>query len=110
MLSGNIKALNTKLSVSTVFSVACCDLTDPPSIFLSVSLNLLNLVQNFIIVSVSDVLWSFLGAQHHFLQTSGLLIGSMMVAYQITTAPEPTAAPFVFWLTYLAQVCSSISS
>ncbi|KAH9485276.1 ATP-binding cassette sub-family B member 6, mitochondrial [Psilocybe cubensis] len=49
------------------------------------SLNLLNLVQNFII-------------------TSGLLIGSFMVAYEITSGDSPGASKFVFFITYLAQL------
>ncbi|PPQ89526.1 hypothetical protein CVT25_012198 [Psilocybe cyanescens] len=49
------------------------------------SLNLLNLVQNFII-------------------TSGLLIGSFMVAYDITSGDTPGASKFVFFITYLAQL------
>ncbi|KAF4620663.1 hypothetical protein D9613_000572 [Agrocybe pediades] len=49
------------------------------------SLNLLNLVQNFII-------------------TSGLLIGSLMVAREITTGEKPGASRFVLFITYLAQL------
>lgn len=49
------------------------------------SLNLLNLVQNFII-------------------TSGLLVGSLIVAHQITSGGEPQASKFVVFITYLAQL------
>ncbi|KAF8894942.1 hypothetical protein CPB84DRAFT_1816097 [Gymnopilus junonius] len=49
------------------------------------SLNLLNLVQNFII-------------------TSGLLVGSIMVAYDITSSRERQASKFVIFITYLAQL------
>ncbi len=52
---------------------------------LQVSLNLLNLVQNFII-------------------TLGLLIGSLMVAYRITQNPDGNSREFVMFITYLTQV------
>lgn len=51
---GNIKALNTKSSVSVERVSACYHLSDPLYASLSVSLNILNLVQNFIIVSIAD--------------------------------------------------------
>ncbi|CAA7259242.1 unnamed protein product [Cyclocybe aegerita] len=50
-----------------------------------ISLNILNLVQNFII-------------------TSGLLIGSLMVAYEITSGEKPEAHKFIVFITYLAQL------
>ncbi|KAJ3574661.1 hypothetical protein NP233_g1629 [Leucocoprinus birnbaumii] len=50
-----------------------------------VSLNLLNLVQNFII-------------------TLGLLVGSLMVASRITQHPEHGARDFVLFITYLTQL------
>lgn len=50
-----------------------------------ISLNLLNLVQNFII-------------------TLGLLIGSLMVAYRITQHPENGSKPFIMFVTYLTQL------
>ncbi|KAF8972932.1 hypothetical protein BDZ97DRAFT_1778410 [Flammula alnicola] len=50
-----------------------------------VSLNLLNLVQNFII-------------------TSGLLIGSLMVAREITSGAKHQASKFIIFITYLAQL------
>lgn len=52
----------------------------------TISLNLLNLVQNFVI-------------------TLGLLIGSLMVAYEITSSgSEPQASKFVVFIVYLAQL------
>lgn len=50
-----------------------------------ISLNLLNLVQNFII-------------------TLGLLIGSLMVAYRITQSPDKGSREFVMFITYLTQL------
>lgn len=50
-----------------------------------ISLNLLNLVQNFII-------------------TLGLLVGSLMVAYRATQDPEHGARNFVLFITYLTQL------
>ncbi|KAF9484487.1 hypothetical protein BDN70DRAFT_989577 [Pholiota conissans] len=50
-----------------------------------ISLNLLNLVQNFII-------------------TSGLLVGSLIVARQITSEAKHSASKFVIFITYLAQL------
>jgi len=42
-----------------------------------------------------------------FYQTSGLLVGSLMVAHQITSGGEPQASKFVVFITYLAQVSVS---
>jgi len=53
--------------------------------FPQVSLNLLNLVQNFII-------------------TLGLLIGSLMVAYRITQHPGTGSKDFVMFIAYLTQL------
>jgi hypothetical protein len=69
-----------------------------------VSQDLLNLVQNFIIVS--PVL--SLSAGFHILilfvlQTVGLLVGSLVVALRVTNG-QLAASDFVFFVTYLAQV------
>ena len=53
----------------------------------SVSLNILNLVQNFII-------------------TTGLLVGAMIVAARVVNG-KSKPHEFVFFITYLAQVRSS---
>ncbi|KAF9451287.1 hypothetical protein P691DRAFT_787477 [Macrolepiota fuliginosa MF-IS2] len=50
-----------------------------------ISLNLLNLVQNFII-------------------TLGLLIGSLMVAHRITQNPQGGSREFIMFITYLTQL------
>ncbi|KAF8160969.1 hypothetical protein B0H34DRAFT_698907 [Crassisporium funariophilum] len=55
-----------------------------------ISLNLLNLVQNFII-------------------TLGLLVGSLLVAYEITSGGVPQASKFVIFITYLAQLYSPLN-
>ncbi|KAF5389422.1 hypothetical protein D9757_004356 [Collybiopsis confluens] len=67
-----------------------------------ISLNLLNLVQNFIIVSIrsNSSLRTF---AYESMKTSGLLVGSMIVARRIIRGDlEPYH--FVIFITYLAQL------
>ena len=71
---------------------------------LSVSLNLLNLVQNFIIVSKFYYFIMLTKTKIALSQTLGLLIGSLMVAYETTSGGVPQASKFVMFITYLAQV------
>ncbi|KAF8813645.1 hypothetical protein BYT27DRAFT_7157317 [Phlegmacium glaucopus] len=56
----------------------------------TISLNLLNLVQNCII-------------------TLGLLIGSLMVAYEDTSSGKYQASQFIYFITYLAQLYSPLN-
>jgi hypothetical protein len=64
---------------------------------------MLNLVQNFIIVSTLYFDVSHTNVDLALRQSLGLLVGSMIVALRVT---KGTSAPsdFVFFITYLAQV------
>jgi len=93
----NTKNWNTKSSVSPhYFSFHQSNLSPA-------SLNLLNLVQNFIIVSLHLLMPSTRNSSISLTQTLGLLVGSFMVAHEIVLGSSD-ASKFIVFITYLAQV------